>query len=1207
MQKSPFRRLISFESLSQYVSDTLSENASSSVSPLISRTMAVETLESRVLLSASPTLITDPIALMADSSTSITDFERVYHPTGSAAILYPENQTSTAFIFPAGKSVQSYTLTLGTGVSTTSYSMNISVVLGKDNLSSGNFTAKLYDSSKVLVSDGLINSTDGTISFSGITNTGGTSYTLQISRTENTAEQISYGIKAYQSVLGTVADVAVQSGTFAQSTGQTTNSYTFSLAKNTAGSVCVYAPESQNVTVVLYQGSTKIAQAVNSSDGYYTIPAFYNSNTSSGTTEYTVKVTGGSNLQTEAYTLTVSKNGVYNAQSDNSTETATDLGKVGSVIAGSVSGTSQTLERTAIDAGLSYSTGFGSVIAYDSNRLYVSTPKQTTNSSILFYSPDLNSDSWTQTQSWSKPSECASDGLFGCSLSASDNWLAAGASYDTVNGVKTGSVYLYNQTTKNVQRITPADGKAGDCFGASVVVKGEWLFVGSTSAEGGQTNSGAVYVYHLNSQTGVWDYSQKIVSETNVSIAKFGFALDCDGTTLAVSAPFDSTDGILDADGAVYTYQLRGSQWTLTQTISLASLTSVPGGFVLNLNDMQFGYSLKLNNGKLVIGCPGFKNGNVKGIAGVFEQNDTGDWINTSTLYQSSQFVSEFGTSVDISGNKIIVSAAGQSCSVYVFQTSSASNQSWELASTISSTGVDNFGQSVLIAGDKVIVSSPSSESGVTSSQLLQSYSSLGTANYYLLNITSRTGADATFRFAPTNGLTLNDVDVFLTDAQGNRLDSLLTLTNSYGGIYTTGSIELGTNASGTYYLCVQPHSGCSGDYSVSVSYAAKGEFNADLQNPQESARITQMPSKLIFKFSDVFNCSSLTTATLVVNTGVKSVTLNSSNCTIIDGKTISVSTSAFSSLTGQISFSFTGITDLWGNTISSDSSTLYVDTTAPGLTGSSYIDYDGTKVYYSGSSASIKQSSSTVISLTFDDDINLPESAAAIKRWISITGSNGNSIDFDTAVNTSTHTVVLTISTTLSDDAYTIELSDNFVDMAGNKLNSASSSWTFFVNSTESISMPNVTSGMTDGSLLYTSSISGNISQSGETDKFTIRIDADNMYSVYVVPNSSSALKPTVTVVSGSSTIGTATATSTGTTAALEGKLVSGDTYKEYTIQVTGASNSTGGYTVYVVLNGVLNTPTSSSTVKALYTGTSSWFSPAFANTNTTKSRSFT
>lgn len=1192
MQKTNYRNLWGLEEL---LGTNRKENHKSSCN--LERPISVEALESRVLLTVDSTLIVDPAIAMEASQSIENTFEPVYSPSG------PESHQEPLETISSGTRIYTYDFTFGANTSTTPYEINLRVKFNTPGtVASSNFTAKVVDSSNKVIATGVI---DGDfINFDSMVQYGGTQATLVITRTANISDAQTIRIYRYQCPLGKIAEISTQTGTFDKAAVTTTNSYSFTMAKGTYGSVQLYAPESQNAVVELYRGSSKIAEASYVGDGYYTIPSFCNPSSSSGTITYYVRVTGGSNVRAESYELQVSRNGVTETETNNSIATALDIVNSNGKIYGTISGTASQFSPISINSSQTASSGYGSAVAYDPNSctLIASTPKSTS-SAVFMYVPNAVNGGWTQIGSWAKPTQCASGGQFGASLSISGNWIGAGAPTDTVNGVQTGSAYVYNTKTKTTQRLTSPNAITGAQFGSNVLVCDDWLFVSAAYDQGASTTSGAVYVYRLNNSNN-WEFVQKLVSESSVSFAQFGYAMDCDGRSLVITSPYESTDGTLQADGIAFVYALRGSTWTQTQTLTLDSVQSRPGSSSVTPNDMRFGFSVSLDNGRLAIGCPGYNNGTVKGIVSLYKQDETGQWNWTNTLYKPSGFVGQFGSSVDLSDTRLVVGAPGMACSVYVMEFSSR-NTSWNVTGTIDSEGVTDFGRRVLAAGDRIVVCSPASSN--SASQLIQSYTGLGDVDYYRVKITKRLGEDAAITISPLYGLSLNNMDVCLMDENGNVVADAISFSSSIGGAYLTGSVDLPDGyETGTYYLRIGADAGTSGAYSLSVNNITKDAFKAQLVSPSGTTPISAMPNELIFKFNEVIDYSSLSAATLTINN--KTISLSSSACTLVDGQTLSVSTSSFSSMTGTLQCVFSGLTSLTGSSVSSDALSFTVDTTPPGLTNASHFTVDGAIVpgsQFTGSAVAIPQGNVTEVTLVFSSDINLPENAAAVKRGVSIVNSVGTSIDFDLSLNLDAHTVILTINQQLGDDTYTIQLSDDFVDMAGNKLAPNSANWNFFVNSSGSISIPATTACMTNGSLMYQTSVSGAISQKNETDTFSIRIDKGNMFSVYVVPHSGSTLKPSVTIKNGTSTSGSGTAARAGAPASIEGISAKNSSNTEYTINVTGADTTTGGYTIYVVLNGILDISPSLVTPKALSSGTV-WYSPTFASDNSSRAISY-
>ncbi len=107
-------------------------------------------------------------------------------------------------------------------------------------------------------------------------------------------------------------------------------------------------------------------------------------------------------------------------------------------------------------------------------------------------------------------------------------------------------------------------------------------------------------------------------------------------------------------------------------------------------------------------------------------------------------------------------------------------------------------------------------------------------------------------------------------------------------------------------------------------------------------------------------------------------------------------------------------------------------------------------------------------------------------------------------------------------------------------------------------------------GSLIYQTSIEGNILPTGDTDRFTILVDTGQTITVIVEPDDT--LRPAVNL-SGPGVGGNAKATAPGAdaviqTAGVPSQLGGSGTPKKYTVTVSGAGGTTGSYTVRLILN---------------------------------------
>ena len=106
-------------------------------------------------------------------------------------------------------------------------------------------------------------------------------------------------------------------------------------------------------------------------------------------------------------------------------------------------------------------------------------------------------------------------------------------------------------------------------------------------------------------------------------------------------------------------------------------------------------------------------------------------------------------------------------------------------------------------------------------------------------------------------------------------------------------------------------------------------------------------------------------------------------------------------------------------------------------------------------------------------------------------------------------------------------------------------------------------------GSLIYDPTLAGIVTFTGDTDDFTLGVDAGQTISILVSPGGA-GLQPTVQLLDPSNgIIATATAAAAGQKALLQ--TAPATLAGTYTIRVGGAASTTGGYTVQATLNAAL------------------------------------
>ncbi|MHC5113592.1 MAG: FG-GAP repeat protein [Planctomycetota bacterium] len=321
-------------------------------------------------------------------------------------------------------------------------------------------------------------------------------------------------------------------------------------------------------------------------------------------------------------------------------------------------------------------------------------------------------------------SDGASGDNYGNSVSVSGTAVVIGAPMDNDHGSDSGSAYVcrfdgtsWSQETK----LTAPDGAAGDEFGVSVGLAGNIAVVGSWMDDDLGSMSGAAYVFRYSGTS--WVQEAKLTAPDGAASQMFGGAVAVSGTTVVVGAMGDAQNG--SYAGAGYVFVRSGGAWIFDQ-----KLVASDGQ---NLDFL--GCAAAIEGESIILGAYGEDDGgSLAGAAYVFGRA-SGTWAQESKLVAADATAgTRFGTSVGISGSAAVVGAPEEgsngtdSGAAYVFR---SSGDGWiqETKLTASDgTGFDEFGTSVAISGDRVLVGSHQHDVGLpdTGAAYLYGYDSTG-------------------------------------------------------------------------------------------------------------------------------------------------------------------------------------------------------------------------------------------------------------------------------------------------------------------------------------------------------------------------------------------------------------------------------------------------------------------------------------------------
>ena len=411
-----------------------------------------------------------------------------------------------------------------------------------------------------------------------------------------------------------------------------------------------------------------------------------------------------------------------------------------------------------------------------------------------------------------------------------------------------------------------------------------------------------------------------------------------------------------------------------------------------------------------------------------------------------------------------------------------------------------------------------------------------------------------------------------------NTLDSLLKLYDSSGTLVASddNSAPDGRNASivytaltsGTYTVRISAAAG-AGEYVLNVAGNTGGlpAFRVTASNPYDGYSSSVVPSSILADFSSDVLTSTLSASDLTVDGSP------ASGFTLVDNDTVKFDLPALGLGPHNIAIAAGAISSLQGALLEQFTVAITI-LPKPCVTSSSV--QDGA-ILLPGDLTYTVQFNREMNSAVIDtSDFTL---VGALQGFVNVT-----SWDYDPA----THTLTLSYSA-LPEDVYTLTLKSGngkFEDIYGTDLDGEVLSWPippnvsgngveggdFVVNFTVDIvtaqyPVPLVAKSP-KGSLIYDPVVTGTVVPAGDTD--TYAIDLDSGQTITVIAGGSGGLKASVEVLDPVGTsLGTASAGSAGGEAVLQA--LPAATAGEYSVIVSGAGGTQGGFSLTLVLNSVV------------------------------------
>lgn len=281
---------------------------------------------------------------------------------------------------------------------------------------------------------------------------------------------------------------------------------------------------------------------------------------------------------------------------------------------------------------------------------------------------------------------------FGGSVAISGNKVVVGSLYDDTGAFEAGSAYVFDVATgvliKALHNPSP---DAGDWFGYSVAISGDYVVVGAHKDDTGASDAGRAYLFDAASGT----LLQTFENPTPAADDRFGYAVAISGNNVVVGAYWDDT-GAVDAGSAYLFDAVSGALiWTFSEP------TPMVGD--------NLGISVAVSGNNVLVGAYHDDTGATDAGSAYLFDATTGALLHTFNNPEPNP-ADGFGWSVAISGNKALVGAyfddagAGNAGSAYLFDAETGG-----LLQTFNNPFPainDYFGFSVAVYGNSVVVGS---------------------------------------------------------------------------------------------------------------------------------------------------------------------------------------------------------------------------------------------------------------------------------------------------------------------------------------------------------------------------------------------------------------------------------------------------------------------------------------------------------------------
>ncbi|MEM5566745.1 T9SS type A sorting domain-containing protein [Psychroserpens sp. AS72] len=211
------------------------------------------------------------------------------------------------------------------------------------------------------------------------------------------------------------------------------------------------------------------------------------------------------------------------------------------------------------------------------------------------------SGTWSEVQKIVASDRTAFDYFGQTGLAVDGNYIVVGSVGDDEddNGSNflssAGSAYIFERDGSGIwneiQKIVNSDREAGDTFGRTVTIDGNYLVVGADYEDEKGNAAGAAYVFEKQTN-GTWNHSQKLTATNGAADDHFGRDVDMDDNYIIIGSHLNDIGSPGD-NGAAYIFENQDGVWNETAFIYDA----------FNQTSEYFGYTVAISGDFAIVGA----------------------------------------------------------------------------------------------------------------------------------------------------------------------------------------------------------------------------------------------------------------------------------------------------------------------------------------------------------------------------------------------------------------------------------------------------------------------------------------------------------------------------------------------------------------------------------------------------------------------------